>query len=142
MTQNIIELSAAELARHGIPRLDDVLAAITLNVINLSFLTVGVALHGTPARLMHAVQAATPSAMMPPRTMPMRTARLLCPQAIVVRGDHEQYSKYSNEVTDIIKNNVPLYEKSSIDEFYVDMTGMDKFFGAYKWLFKRLLIVI
>lgn len=64
--------------------------------------------------------------------MPMKTARLLCPQAIVVKGDHEQYSNYSNMVTDIIKENVPVYEKSSIDEFYVDMTGMDKFFGCYK----------
>jgi DNA polymerase IV len=64
--------------------------------------------------------------------MPMRTARLLCPDAIVVRGDHEQYSMYSNMVTDIIAENVPVYEKASIDEFYVDLTGMDKFFGCYK----------
>jgi DNA polymerase IV len=27
---------------------------------------------------------------------------------------------------------VPVYEKSSIDEFYIDLTGMDKFFGCYK----------
>ncbi len=64
--------------------------------------------------------------------MPMRTARLLCPQAIIIKGDHEQYSKYSNLVTDIIKERVPLYEKTSIDEFYIDLTGMDKFFGCYK----------
>jgi DNA polymerase IV len=64
--------------------------------------------------------------------MPMRMARQLCPDAIIVKGDHEQYSKYSDLVTDIIKENVPLYEKPSIDEFYVDMTGMDKFFGCYK----------
>jgi DNA polymerase-4 len=64
--------------------------------------------------------------------MPMRTAKQLCPDAIVVRGDHEQYSMYSNMVTDIIKEDVPVYEKSSIDEFYIDLTGMDKFFGCYK----------
>jgi DNA polymerase IV len=64
--------------------------------------------------------------------MPMRTARQLCPEAVIVRGDHEQYSKFSDMVTDIIKENVPVYEKSSIDEFYVDMTGMDRFFGCYK----------
>lgn len=64
--------------------------------------------------------------------MPMRMARQLCPEAIIVKGDHEQYSKYSNEVTEIIKENVPLYEKASIDEFYVDLSGMDKFFGCYK----------
>jgi DNA polymerase-4 len=64
--------------------------------------------------------------------MPMRMARQLCPQAIVVKGDHDKYSEFSNVVTDIIKENVPVYEKASIDEFYVDMTGMDKFFGCFK----------
>ncbi|MEO6691386.1 MAG: DNA polymerase IV [Saprospiraceae bacterium] len=64
--------------------------------------------------------------------MPMRMARQLCPEAIIVRGDHEQYSKYSNMVTDIIKEDVPLYEKTSIDEFYIDLSGMDRYFGCYK----------
>ena len=64
--------------------------------------------------------------------MPMRTARQLCPQAIVVRGDHEQYSHFSNEITEIIKDTVPVYEKSSVDEFYMDLTGMETFFGCYK----------
>lgn len=64
--------------------------------------------------------------------MPMRTARLLCPEAIIVRGDTEEYSKYSNIITDIIQEEVPLYEKTSIDEFYIDLTGMDRFFGCYK----------
>lgn len=64
--------------------------------------------------------------------MPMRLAKQLCPDAIVVKGDHDQYSKYSSEVTEIIRESVPVYEKASIDEFYVDLTGMDKFFGCYK----------
>lgn len=64
--------------------------------------------------------------------MPMRMAKQLCPHAIVVKGDYEQYSYYSNLVTDIIKESMPLYEKTSIDEFYVDITGMDKYFGCYK----------
>lgn len=64
--------------------------------------------------------------------MPMKTARMLCPEAIVVRGDHEAYSRHSHEITEIIKENVPLYEKTSIDEFYIDLTGMDRFFGCYK----------
>ncbi len=64
--------------------------------------------------------------------MPMRQAKQLCPEAIVVRGDSAQYSNYSNIITEIIKEEVPLYEKTSIDEFYMDLTGMDKFFGCYK----------
>ena len=64
--------------------------------------------------------------------MPMKMARQLCPEAIIVRGDHTQYSKYSDIITEIISEDVPLYEKTSIDEFYIDLTGMDKFFGCYK----------
>ncbi len=64
--------------------------------------------------------------------MPMKLARQLCPEAILIRGDHEQYSKYSHLVTDIISDTVPVYEKTSIDEFYVDLSGTDKFFGTYK----------
>ncbi len=62
--------------------------------------------------------------------MPMQMAKRLCSHAIVVQGDMESYSKYSRLVTDIIKDSVPLFEKSSIDEFYIDMTGMDKYFGC------------
>ncbi len=62
--------------------------------------------------------------------MPMRIARRLCPQAITVRGDYEVYTYYSKLVTEIIKESVPIFEKSSIDEFYIDLSGMDKFFGC------------
>ena len=65
--------------------------------------------------------------------MSMKMARNLCPDAIIVRGDMETYSRYSNMVTDIISEKAPLYEKASIDEHYIDITGMDRFFGALKW---------
>ena len=65
--------------------------------------------------------------------MPIRMALKLCPQAKIVRGDHELYSNLSHTVTEIIQEKVPLMEKASIDEFYLDLSGMDKFFGCYKW---------
>jgi DNA polymerase-4 len=65
--------------------------------------------------------------------MPMKTALKLCPHAIVRGGDMEMYSDLSRLVTDIIADGAPLYEKSSIDEFYLDLTGMDKYFGSLKW---------
>ena len=65
--------------------------------------------------------------------MPMALALQLCPQAKVISGDMEAYSINSHLVTEIIAHHVPLYEKASIDEFYIDATGMDKFFGAFKW---------
>ncbi|MBT8287605.1 MAG: DNA polymerase IV [Flavobacteriaceae bacterium] len=64
--------------------------------------------------------------------MPMRMAKQLCPEAIVLRGNSGIYTNFSKTVTDVIKESVPLYEKSSIDEFYIDLTGMDKFFGCHK----------
>lgn len=65
--------------------------------------------------------------------MPMKMARVMCPDAIVIRGDMEAYSNYSNIVTEIIAERSPLYEKSSIDEHYIDITGMDRFYGIWKW---------
>jgi DNA polymerase-4 len=65
--------------------------------------------------------------------MPMKLALRLCPQALVLRGDMDSYSKYSQLVTDIIANESPMYEKASIDEFYIDVSGMDRYFGCYNW---------
>lgn len=65
--------------------------------------------------------------------MPIRMALKLCPDAKVVKGDYEMFSKYSHEVTEIIQQRVPVMEKASIDEFYLDLSGMDKFFGCYQW---------
>jgi DNA polymerase-4 len=62
--------------------------------------------------------------------MPMKRALQLCPQAIVTNASRHQYGKYSRWVTELIAEKVPLFEKASIDEFYVDLTGMDRFFGA------------
>ncbi|UCE70010.1 MAG: DNA polymerase IV [Flavobacteriaceae bacterium] len=65
--------------------------------------------------------------------MPMRMARELCPEAVVIRGNAGTYSRHSDEVTEIIKEQVPLFEKASIDEFYADLSGMDRFFGCYRY---------
>lgn len=65
--------------------------------------------------------------------MPMRMALNLCKDAIVIRGNMDEYSKRSNVVTEIIAESAPLFEKASIDEHYIDISGIDRFFGAYKW---------
>ena len=66
-------------------------------------------------------------------SMPMKLARQLCPEAIVIRGNSGTYSQFSDTITEIIKESSPIYEKSSIDEFYIDTSGMDRFYGCYKW---------
>jgi DNA polymerase IV len=65
--------------------------------------------------------------------MPGKMARRLCPDAIWIRGDFESYTRYSNIVTEIMEGSLPLLEKASIDEFYADFTGMDRYFGSYKY---------
>ena len=64
--------------------------------------------------------------------MPMRTAKQLCPEAIILRGNSGAYMQKSDEVTEIIRASVPLFEKSSVDEFYVDLSGTDRFHGSRK----------
>ncbi|WP_436835854.1 DNA polymerase IV [Dyadobacter fermentans] len=63
--------------------------------------------------------------------MPMKMARMLCPEATVIRGNGEAYSKQSKEVSEIISQSVPVFEKASIDEFYADLSGMDKYHSCY-----------
>lgn len=65
--------------------------------------------------------------------MPIRMALKLCPTAKVMKGDMELYSQLSHDVTEILQEKAPVLEKASIDEFYMDITGMDKFHGSYKW---------
>ena len=65
--------------------------------------------------------------------MPIHMAMKLCPDAKVMKGDMELYSKLSHDVTNVLQEKAPVLEKASIDEFYLDITGMDKFHGSYKW---------
>jgi DNA polymerase-4 len=65
--------------------------------------------------------------------MPMKQALQLCPDALVLKGDMEAYSKQSKLVREVIEYEAPLFEQASIDEFYVDLTGMDKYIGCWKW---------
>lgn len=65
--------------------------------------------------------------------MPVRLARQRCPEAKVVQGDMERYARHSALVTEILAKSAPVLEKASIDEFYLDLTGMDRYIGCWKW---------
>ncbi len=65
--------------------------------------------------------------------MPSAKARQLCPHGIFLKGNYAEYSKYSRIVTNIIAAKAPLFEKASVDEFYIDLTGMDRFFNPLQW---------
>lgn len=74
--------------------------------------------------------------------MPARLARMLCPHGIWIRGNMDEYSQASHEITEILKERVPLIEKASIDEHYIDMTGMDKHYGTLKYAHELKRIVM
>lgn len=65
--------------------------------------------------------------------MPIKAAKQLCPNGIYIRGNGGTYSKMSKEVTEILQEELPVLEKASVDEFYGDLTGMDRFHNAYKY---------
>ena len=65
--------------------------------------------------------------------MPMKVARQRCPDATVIRGDFTAYQEYSGIITEIIQEEGPIFEKASIDEFYVDLSGMDRYLGCWQW---------
>jgi DNA polymerase-4 len=65
--------------------------------------------------------------------MPMKMALRLCPQAIILKGDMDSYSEHSRLVTEVVAEDAPIFEKASIDEFYLDLTGMDRYFGCFQW---------
>ena len=69
--------------------------------------------------------------------IPMYLAMQLCPDAVVISGDMEAYSQSSHEVTQIIADTAPMFEKASIDECYLDASGMHRYFGAFKWAVER-----
>ena len=62
--------------------------------------------------------------------MPMNQARQLCPEAVLVRGDWDSYSRKSQEVSEIIAGYIPDFEKASIDEHYLDLSGFSRYYGA------------
>lgn len=65
--------------------------------------------------------------------MSSRMAKMLCPHAIFIKGNMDEYSKASHEITDILRERVPVLEKASIDEHYIDMSGMDRFHNTLQY---------
>lgn len=65
--------------------------------------------------------------------MPIRVALQRCPDATIIKGDFDLFTKYSNTVNEIISEHSPVHERASIDEFYLDMSGMDRFFGSLQF---------
>jgi len=58
--------------------------------------------------------------------MPLRTAYKLCPKAIFLSVDYEEYSKVSREIKAILKAFTPIIEDVGIDEAFLDISSIDR----------------
>ena len=56
--------------------------------------------------------------------MPMATARRRCPDGIFLPGDHRRYREVSAQIFSILERFSPVLEPLSIDEGFLDLTGM------------------
>lgn len=61
--------------------------------------------------------------------MPLRTAARLCPQAIFLSGRFPLYSAFGARVREVLVDAVPIVERASIDEYYLELTGCERLFG-------------
>ena len=67
-------------------------------------------------------------------SMPLRQAYRLCPNAIFLHGHYTHYGEYSRLVSEILTDIAPQIEKSSVDEFYLDLSGCEKLKGnTFTW---------
>lgn len=62
--------------------------------------------------------------------LPMITARRLCPQGIFVSGDHHKYAGISQQIMTILNEYSPLLEQVSVDEAFLDVTGMELLYAS------------
>lgn len=64
--------------------------------------------------------------------MPMVQAKRLCPNGIYVTCRMERYLKVSNQIMHIFHEFSPLVEQLSIDEAFLDISGMERLYGSHQ----------
>ncbi|MDR2478939.1 MAG: DNA polymerase IV [Treponema sp.] len=61
--------------------------------------------------------------------MPIAQAVKLCPHGIFLRGNMERYRKKSEEIMQIFRDFSPVVQQLSIDEAFLDISGMESLYG-------------
>jgi DNA polymerase-4/DNA polymerase V len=73
------------------------------------------------------------------RGMRLRDVRRVCPDAVMLPSDYETYSLFSLRMFGILRNFSPDVEEYSIDEAFVDLTGLRRsFHGSYGMIAQKM----
>jgi DNA polymerase-4/DNA polymerase V len=73
------------------------------------------------------------------RAMPVWEIKKKHPEVIVVPGDYETYSTYANRLYAIVRRYTPIVEEYSIDECFVDITGLQRYHKlTYKGIAEKI----
>ncbi len=70
--------------------------------------------------------------------MPTVEARRLCPHGVFLRGDMSRYSRESKKIFEIFGRFTPVVQGRSLDEAFLDISGMERLFGPPAQLGERL----
>jgi len=62
--------------------------------------------------------------------MPISEAFRRCPDAVFLRPDMQKYKRYSRQVFQILATMAPVVEAASIDEAYLDVSGLERLSGT------------
>jgi len=62
--------------------------------------------------------------------MPLRTAAKLCPDAIFISSSHGAYAHFSKLLFDIFERFTPKVEPTSVDEAFLEVTGMQRHYRS------------
>ena len=62
--------------------------------------------------------------------MPINMAHRLCPDGIYLRSDMAKYTEYSKRICEVLYNITPVVDQASVDEFYLDLSGMERLAGT------------
>ncbi len=65
-------------------------------------------------------------------------ARKLCPQGIFVSSHFGRYAEVSRQVHGVLMDFSPLVEMASVDEAYLDATGLERLFGPVEEMAQRI----
>mmetsp|Transcript_246 Transcript_246/g.88 ORF Transcript_246/g.88 Transcript_246/m.88 type:complete len:386 (-) Transcript_246:209-1366(-) len=70
--------------------------------------------------------------------MPIYKAKKKCPDAVIIHPRKERYKKVSTQIMEVLNRFSPLVEPASIDEAYLDISGMERLYGEPEELAKKI----